>query len=168
MQVLRKDIDGYLSRYFRDQSASQVFLDRNDGTVHIGYTSKNLSLNNFYGGEWIGKWTLQGEHLKGSVSIHAHFFESGNVQLHQSKNFEFVVGGDRNKSVSAAIVQAFEKAEGQLQAKLSDLYENDIPNRFFKALRRIQPITRVKMNWNLAVVDMKGNLEKAASIAASK
>jgi len=168
VQLLRKDIDGYLGKYFRDQSAAQVFLDSNDQTVHIGYSSKNLNLNNFYGGEWIGKWTLQGEHLKGNVSIHAHFFESGNVQLHQSKNFEFIVGGDRNNSVSAAIIQAFEKAESQLQTKLADLYENEMPNRFFKALRRIQPITGVRMNWNIASIDMKGNLKKAASIVANK
>lgn len=101
------------------------------------------------------------------MSIHAHFFESGNVQLHQSKNFEFVVSTERNASTSAAIVQAFEKAESQLQTKLDDLYENDMPNRFFKALRRITPVTRVKMNWNMAAYGMKQNLESAANIVAS-
>lgn len=57
VQQLRKDLDGYLAKYFREQSAAQgtahqnvVFLDVRDHTIHIGYTSKNLNLSNLYGG----------------------------------------------------------------------------------------------------------------------
>ena len=90
------------------------------------------------------------------------------MQLHQNKNFEFLVGSDRNEATATSIVKALEKAEGQLQAKLDEFYENDMPTRFFKALRRIQPVTGVKMNWNMALIDMKTNLLKAAEIAGNK
>jgi capping protein alpha len=106
--------------------------------------------------------------LKGSIQIHAHFFESGNVQLHQSKNFDFTVGRERSKATVDTIVKLIEKAECDLQSKINDLYENEMPNRFFKALRRIQPVTRVKMVWNIGIVDMKRNLESAAIISSNK
>lgn len=130
-------------------------------TVHLGYTSKNVNLGNFYGGEWLGKWKLEGDQLRGTVQINAHFFESGNVQFHQNKAFEGTVPAERSKATVEAIIKLIGKSENELQASLGALYEEDMPSKFFKALRRVQPVTRVKMVWNIGLIDMKKNLETA-------
>jgi hypothetical protein len=130
-------------------------------TVYLSYTSKNINLGNFYGGEWLGKWKLADGQLTGTVHINAHFFESGNVQFHQSKAFEGAVGNERAKATVDSIIKLVAKSENELQSHLGGLYEEDLPGKFFKALRRVQPVTRVKMVWNIGVIDMKRNLETA-------
>ena len=55
--------------------------------TYIGITGKNVQLGNFYTGEWVSKWKVSKGSIEGVISIKAHFFESGNVQFQQKKNF---------------------------------------------------------------------------------
>ena len=132
--------------------------------MRIGITAKNLNFANFYGGEWISQWTLAGTELQGSVKVHAHFFEGGNVQLHQSKILGPVdVPHSENPSQRVgAIVSAIEKLEGSLQSSLETLFE-EIPDQFFRCLRRTIPFTKTKMDWNVATLTIKQNLQSMTS-----
>lgn len=62
-----------------------VVSDNDGNEIKIAITAKNLNFSNFYGGEWVSFWTLTGNQLSGSVKVNTHYFESGNVQLHQAK-----------------------------------------------------------------------------------
>jgi hypothetical protein len=49
--------------------------------VHVAFSSKNIQLSNFTTGEWNSVWKISKEKIEGSVSVRAHIFESGNVQM---------------------------------------------------------------------------------------
>jgi len=55
------------------------------------------------------------------------------------------------------IIKIIENAEGDIQKNLSDLYE-EMPNGFFKHLRRIAPVTKTKMSWNINSINMNRNV----------
>jgi hypothetical protein len=44
---------------------------------------------------------------------------------------------------------------------LSDLYD-EIPDKFFKSLRRLLPLTKVKMDWNIGALGIRQNLQNMA------
>ena len=96
--------------------------------------------------------------IEGTISIKAHFFESGNVQFNQKKTVrqEFVFTEDNGENAKN-IMKVIENAEGQVQSNLNDLYE-EMPNSFFKHLRRAVPLTKTKMVWNINAIKMNQNL----------
>lgn len=128
-------------------------------SVHLGLTSKNISnLANFYTGEWISKWKITKESIQGIVSIKAHFFEGGNVQFNQKrqlkKEFQFSAEMKENSKKIIKIIEAF---EASVQSQLNDVYE-EMPEKFFKKLRRIAPYTKTKMAWNINAIKMNHHL----------
>ena len=65
--------------------------------------------------------------VSGTVKVRAHYFEDGNVQLQTTK---------------------VRTAESALQCGLERMYDN-VSVKTAKAMRRVLPITHVKMNWNI-------------------
>lgn len=137
-----------------------VYMDLSEESldVYVGITSKNVQLANYYTGEWVSKWKITKGAIEGNINIKAHFFESGNVQFNQKKNiksdFQFTENmADNSKN----IMKIIERLEGEVQASLSILYE-EMPNGFFKNLRRVTPLTKTKMVWNLNAIKMNRNL----------
>jgi len=126
--------------------------------VYVGITSKNIQLGNFYTGEWVSKWKVTKGSIEGSIAIRSHFFESGNVQFNQKKNVkaEFLFSESMADSAKN-IIKAIERLEGEVQAALGQLYE-EMPNGFFKNLRRVTPVTKTKMVWNINSIKMNQNL----------
>jgi capping protein (actin filament) muscle Z-line, alpha len=126
--------------------------------VHLSITSKNVQLNNFVTGEWISKWVIRKDGIEGTVNIRAHFFESGNVQFNQKRNIkkDFAFKEDMTENAKN-IIKVIEFAEGDIQSNLNDLYD-EMPNSFFKNLRRVMPKTKLKMVWNINSIKMNRNL----------
>lgn len=56
-----------------------------------------------------------------------------------------------------AIAKIIEKFEAEVQDQLNVVYE-DMPNKFFKKLRRLAPYTKTKMTWNINSIKMNQNL----------
>lgn len=71
--------------------------------MHIGLTSKNISIGKFYTGEWISKWRVNKDEIEGVVTIKAHFFEAGNVQFNQKRqlkqSFQFTADMHENAKI---------------------------------------------------------------------
>lgn len=55
------------------------------------------------------------------------------------------------------IIKIIERLEGEVQTALSQLYE-EMPSGFFKNLRRVTPVTKTKMVWNINSIKMNRNL----------
>ena len=124
----------------------------------MAITGKNVQLGNFYTGEWVSQWKVGKSSVEGTVSIKAHFFESGNVQFQQKKNFnlEFQFEEDMRQNAKK-IIGLIEKSEGEVQRQLGELYE-EMEESVFKRLRRIAPFTKTKMVWNVNAVKMNKNI----------
>ncbi|KAH8074553.1 hypothetical protein JL721_2120 [Aureococcus anophagefferens] len=59
----------------------------------------------------------------------------------------------------AAVAALVEETEGALQRGLEDMYEN-MSAETFKAMRRVMPISRQKMKWNINEIALKRGLSK--------
>ena len=88
--------------------------------------------------------------------VRAHYFEDGNVQLYATKE----VTASNVIDVAALI----EEKENALHAGLEAMY-GDMADATFKALRRVMPITKLKMKWSVDALRLKGGLTKAAAEA---
>jgi hypothetical protein len=61
--------------------------------------------------------------------------------------------------LAKTIVSTVEAAEGTVQRGLEDMYAN-MNEETFRAMRRLMPITRTKMEWNVNAVRLNKNLRK--------
>ncbi|KAJ8611274.1 hypothetical protein CTAYLR_004142 [Chrysophaeum taylorii] len=122
--------------------------------------SEKINLRNYWSGNWISTWNVylgDAPSIAGTLKIHAHYFEDGNVQLqtHKVVPAATLPTGD----IAAAIAAHIEAAEADLQAALEQMYAG-MSHETFKAMRRIMPITRTKMKWNINEVALNINLRK--------
>lgn len=106
-------------------------------------------------------WLVNKSKIEGKISIRSHIFESGNVQMNQDKtiseDFEFTADMEENSNKIVKVIEGF---ESKVQKNLSHIYE-EMPKGFFKHLRRIVPVTKVKMVWNVHALKMNKNLQQA-------
>ena len=62
------------------------------------------------------------------------------------------------------VAMLVEEKENALHAGLEAMY-GDMADSTFKALRRVMPITKLKMKWSVDALRLKGGLTKAAAEA---
>lgn len=55
------------------------------------------------------------------------------------------------------IVKVIKSFEISVQNSLNNIYE-EMPEKFFKKLRRLAPYTKTKMSWNLNSIKMNHNI----------
>lgn len=85
--------------------------------------------------------------LSGSCKIHIHYYEDGNVQLNTDFQKALTMNaGATPQATATELFKVIQKAEAEFQAALDKSYETMNENTF-KALRRILPITRTKIDW---------------------
>lgn len=65
-----------------------MFADQQ--TVRVEISCHNFNFKNFWGGEFLSTWVIdhQAQTLTGTIKIHNHYFEQGNIQFNMNKNFE--------------------------------------------------------------------------------
>jgi capping protein alpha len=109
----------------------------------ICLSALKLNPSNFWGVSWKSSWQPDAatSAWTGTVSVSAHFYEDGNVQLHASQHFK---SGDSGPPVS--IKDFIQRSEDSLQMNLNEAYQQ-LADVSFKRLRRQLPITRQKMDW---------------------
>jgi hypothetical protein len=164
--ALRKAMDDYMSLKFSSpgvRAAHQVGISSDDATtLTITTYAARIDLHNHNAGSWKACYTVSSSLglISGSVSITAHTFENGgNVQLHSNICLDETTAecitsnndddGDKQLSWAKSIakkIQAWEDTE--VMVKLTEMYES-MSNDYLKTLRRVMPITRTKMEWNV-------------------
>jgi capping protein alpha len=80
-------MNAYVNRQFRKGTTQySVFTEQNQLKVEI--SCHNFNFKNFWGGEFLSSWTvdLEGNTLTGSIKVHNHYFEQGNIQFNINKN----------------------------------------------------------------------------------
>lgn len=127
---------------------------RGQYTCCLGSCKANLG--NFWGGLWRAQWQLQPDQsgqsgtLVGTVTCNVHYFEEGNVQLHDTGKFQKEISfqGD----VGAAFAKQVRECESEWMMAMEDIYQT-MSASVINALRRRLPMTKVKFNWdNMASV----------------
>lgn len=136
----------------------------NEKIIIISTYAERIDLHNHHTGSWKGKYTIcpSTGSFQGNISIVAHTFENGgNVQVHSNITTceELTIGSitcsptDDETQLSAwakKVTRQIESLEdNEVMYKLEDMFRN-MSNNYLKCLRRVMPITRTKMEWNVA------------------
>ena len=152
--ALQGALDAYAKRQFPDAAAATF---AKDASVSVVISAEKLNLKNYWSGQWTSQWVVAlgggGATLAGEVKVHGHYFEDGNVQLVTEKKFAPAPVA----AVAAKVCEEIERMEGSVQEGLEAMYSS-MSEDTFKAMRRVMPITRTKMNWSLSDVKLKQNL----------
>jgi len=121
--------------------------------VTVCISSFKFNPTNYWNGRWRSQWTCKfspggGQvQLSGQVRVNVHYYEDGNVQLTtDTPKTASVPGGNNANAVATAAIGAIKKAEQDYHAKIEQSYAT-LSDTTFKALRRILPITRTKIEW---------------------
>ena len=155
---LAEAIAKYAAGHFGAKDGPHHAVYSRDGALAVVLRGERANLRNFYSGSWVSTWTAKesgsGYAVSGTIRVRAHYFEDGNVQLQTSKTLE-----DAKAASLADVAALIETTEGALQKGLEAMYDN-MTNETFKAMRRIMPISRTKMKWNINEIALNKNLRK--------
>lgn len=149
-----------------NRSNFAVKSDRgDDGKITIRTYAENVDLRNYRAGSWSAEYRISpsGEggsggsssevEIEGTVDVVAHAFENGNVQMRSSIPLgPSAVGADSKspQDVARAVVDQIQRWEDDdVQGKLGTMYDS-VNDTMLKSLRRVMPVTRTRMDWNLA------------------
>ena len=83
-----EELNKYIDVQFR-KGTTNISVAATPLNIVISISCHNINFANFWGGEWISKWSIDLTTLmiSGSVHIHNHYFESGNIQFNMKKEF---------------------------------------------------------------------------------
>ena len=124
--------------------------------------AESVDMANYHSGSWYATYDIQvlsstSASVRGCVVLRSHAFEMGNVQLRSERNLgPITVSANQAGDWADAVLGQIQRWErGDVQASLSDMYDNRIDGRggasggMLKSLRRVMPVTRTRMDWNV-------------------
>jgi len=160
---LQSALDSYVSeKYLCEDAAAGAFIQ--GGKILAVVTGERPNLRNFWSGKWTSTWSIsfngKDATMDGDIKVHAHYFEDGNVQLQTSKQLQGIKVTYSNETEFASkVVAAIQLAESNVQGGLEEMYSN-MAEETFRAMRRIMPVKRTKMEWNINSVRMNRQVRK--------
>lgn len=156
-------LNAYLiSKYQTSDAAAGAFTKEN--RIEIAICGEKPNLRNFWSGRFHSSWVVSLSAgvavIFGEIKIHAHYFEDGNVQLLSTKTVPSTSLAYSNAlHLSEVVVNHINTAESDLQMGLEAMYAS-MNDETFKAMRRLMPITKTKMDWNVNSVRMVHQIRK--------
>lgn len=163
--ALQGSIDEYItSCYLSEVSAGGVFVQ--DAKFTIVVCGEKTNLKNFWSGMWNSVWNLEVDasastyKVSGDIKIQVHYFEDGNLQLNSNKAISAEEGTYASESdLGEKVVDRIRSHESLIQNSLDEMYIN-MSEQTLRSMRRVMPITRTKMEWNINSVRMNYQLHK--------
>lgn len=148
----RAAIDTAYDKYakeFYPNGTSAVYA-KND-LITLCLASSKFNPNNFWNGRWRSVWTckISGANvtLQGTIKICVHYYEDGNVQFNAEINKNLSCAGGNPQATAENVLKAIRKEESSYQQNIDSSYVT-MGDTTFKALRRVLPITRMRIDWN--------------------
>lgn len=139
------------------------------GDLKVTTCSERIDVKNCYAGLWRGDWQINvlsdtDATLQGSILIHVYCHEASNVQLKTKKLYDHVQ--IRCSSSSANLAKAIQAKiatlESDVAAELNEMYTT--MDDKLKALRRVLPVTRTRLEWNVLAHRMVKKLEESTVV----
>jgi len=144
----------YVTEHYQS-GAVTVYGKKEGGQVVITICLSSYKFNptNYWNGRWRSQWTCKfgtgggNVTMNGQIRVNVHYYEDGNVQLTTDTSKQLTATGSGGaQGIATAALNAIKKCEQDFHGKLENSY-NTLSDTTFKALRRILPVTKVKIDW---------------------
>jgi hypothetical protein len=154
-EPLREKLKDYQEKTFGSQAgvtARVAMLQAGNDLIVQTYAEKNDTAN-MYTGYWKATWNISAElgvaHISGQVDLHTMSYEDGNSQMKTSKTFEMESVGksEEDGTLEGGVVQQIIDWEAGVLGIVKGLH--DATNDHLRSIRRVLPITKTKMKWDV-------------------
>ncbi|RVX73696.1 hypothetical protein B0A52_02586 [Exophiala mesophila] len=147
IQSILKSLSTHFAEHYPPSSSSafSVSATPQDDQVAILLSTTKSSPKNFISGRWRSTFLYDPSNssLQGSINVHVHYYEDGNVALTTTKKIQSVtVDGSDGASIIRKVAAIEKQYQEEVNRTLVALNETS-----FKALRRQLPVTRQKLEW---------------------
>ncbi len=145
--------------------------------VHT-YAGK-IDASNQHSGCWRATWTIDKVssndacEISGHVQVHSYAHEEGNVQLKITRDFvpvkviKAAAKGGQTPTLEQGIVQQIMQWELEILGILESLNESETADQL-RSIRRVLPITKTKMKWDVVAHRSVKTLKKTAPETRNK
>lgn len=148
--ALQKAVTEYVGKNYEKNSGGVVTETKTGLSVVI--SAKVVKYSAYWSGRWKSEWTIifdvDKAKVEGTIAVMAHYYEKGNVQMHNVKD---VKAHEIDASTPELFASNFKKHIKQQEDALQDEYQrmfSSMKDTSFKELRRTLPITGVKFPWH--------------------
>ncbi|KAI2497885.1 hypothetical protein MHU86_16623 [Fragilaria crotonensis] len=174
--ALEQELKLYQKEYY--SQADFTFSITDD--LNVSTYSERIDIKNCYAGSWRGDWkiTIVNEPttsatLQGTIRIRVYCHEDCNVQLETIKVYDDPIvvvvsaGGDDDKysTLAKSIRSKIATLESDVSAELDEMYTS--MDDKLKALRRVLPVMRTRLEWNVLAHRMVKKLEASSTTTSS-
>ena len=162
---LSRAMDTYLASNFSSpgvRAAHNVTASTVDETqtLTIATYAERIDLENQQAGSWKGCYTIcpTSGSMHGEIVVWSHTFENGgNFQLISNISLDATISGiclpsdgsEKRSSWASAVTRQIGSWEKMEIVEKMDLTYESMGSTYLKRLRRIMPVTRTKMEWNV-------------------
>lgn len=156
---LRQDLADYANTCYGNKGVichHSVTHDSSTKTILLALRAERRSLPNCHAGAWTASYRYDpvARELRGHARVHAHTFEHGNVQLIAERTMDPVSGLDPSDVLHRIGAWETDVCEQQL----SQGFYQTTTEHTLKRMRRLLPVSRTKMDWNVHTHRMTRNL----------
>lgn len=172
---LQEKLKAYQEKTFssaKGLSTKVVLQEGESGSLLVHTYAEKLDLPNHYTGFWKAIWTITGAStdeatISGEAQLHTCSYEDGNNQLTLSKPFQATkVGKSSPKdspdevSLAQGVVDQILKWEHEVLDIFGLMHETSSDH--LRKIRRVLPITKTKMKWDVVAQRSVQMLKKTA------
>lgn len=134
--------------------------------------AEKMDTQNLQTGFWKSTWTITNTtgveaQVKGTIEIHTYAYEDGNTQLQLSKTFDGQLvephvpeGVEEDPTLANGILYQIVEWEHEVLSLLMGLHE--LSGNCLRKIRRVLPITKTRMNWEVEAQRGVKHLKKTA------
>jgi len=107
---------------------------------------------NYWNGRWRSSWictfkpTGSEVRIEGTIKLNVHYYEDGNVMLLSNTKLKTTCSNGDPETLAQNIIAAIQSVETKFHHELEESYQS-MGETTFKALRRVLPVTRSKIDW---------------------
>lgn len=147
-EVIQSTIQKFSSETLRNGCCG--VYDGSEG-VAIIMSGSSISKENYRTGNLLLRFTYHEGHLKGTISLHAHFYENGNAMGSQTSEYNEAISGSDDGQIASNILKKISSMYEDWTNKMADGFEL-LKSEGLNCLRRRLPKTKTKINWEQEII----------------